>query len=107
MIIKSSIRDYSVEFVETVEFMDNLIGKSQHIFIIDGTVWDLYKSSIFEKIPVNQTVILPISEDLKNLESVSKLYDHLITLQAKRNITLIVLGGGILQDICGYVASTL
>lgn len=107
MIIKSSIRDYSVEFVETGEFMDNLIGKPQHIFIIDRTVWDLYKSGTFKKIPVNQTVIQPISEDLKNLESVSKLYDHLITLQAKRNITLVVLGGGILQDICGYVASTL
>ncbi|MCX5823832.1 MAG: 3-dehydroquinate synthase [Deltaproteobacteria bacterium] len=107
MNIKSSIRDYSVEFVETSEFMDSLIRQPQHIFIIDGTVWDLYKSSTFEKIRVNQAVIQPISEDLKNLESVSKLYDHLITLQAKRNITLIVLGGGILQDICGYVASTL
>lgn len=107
MIIKSSIRDYILEFVETDEFMDRLIGKTQHIFIIDSNVWNLYKSNILKKVPVDQTIIQPISEDLKNLETVSKLYDHLITLQAKRNMTLVVLGGGILQDICGYVASTL
>ena len=107
MIIKSSIRDYRLDFVETGEFMDSLIGQPQHIFIADGKVWNLYKPSIFKKIPVDQTILQPISEGLKNLESVSKLYDHLITLQAKRNITLVVLGGGILQDICGYVASTL
>jgi len=107
MIIKSSIRDYILEFVETGEFMDRLIGHPQHIFIVDGNIWNLYKSSIFKKIPVDKTIIQPISEELKNLEAVSKLYDHLITLKAKRNITLVVLGGGILQDICGYVASTL
>jgi len=107
MIIKSSIRNYSIEFVETGEFMGRIIEQPDNIFIIDGTVWDLYKSGTFKKIPVNQTVIQRVSEDLKNLESVSKLYDHLITLQAKKNITLVVLGGGVLQDICGYVASTL
>lgn len=107
IIIKSKIRDYSAEFFTTGEFLNSLTGQPQPIFIIDSNVWDLYKSSLFEKIPVNQTLIQPISEDLKNWESVSKLYDHLLTRQAKRNITLVVLGGGILQDICGYVASTL
>jgi len=41
------------------------------------------------------------------LESVSLLYDRLVDLPAKRNLTLISIGGGILQDITGFVASTL
>jgi 3-dehydroquinate synthase len=87
--------------------MNRLIAQPEHVFIIDGNVWDLYKSSILKNIPVDQSIIQPIGEDLKNLESVCKLYDQLITLPAKRNIVLIVLGGGILQDICGYVATTI
>ena len=107
MIIKSQLRDYRAEFAATDEFMDSLSEEPQNIFIIDSRVWDLYKSKTFAKIPLTQTIIQPVSEDLKNLESVSKLYDHLLTRQAKRNITLTVIGGGILQDLCGYVASTL
>ena len=41
------------------------------------------------------------------MESVSLLYDRLVDLPAKRNLTLISIGGGILQDITGFVASTL
>jgi 3-dehydroquinate synthase len=107
MIIKSNIRDYSVEFVETDEFMKGIIDQPDHVFIIDGTVWDLYKESVLQKISTNRAIIQPIHEDLKNLETVTELYDHLVNLQAKRNVTLVVIGGGILQDICGYVASTI
>jgi len=107
VIIKSSIRNYELKFAETSEFLKELIDNPEHIFIIDSTVWELYKDCLLEKTPLERTIIQPICEEIKNLEAVGKLYDHLIDLQAKRNITLIVIGGGILQDICGYTASTL
>ena len=107
MIIKSKIRDYSAEFVETSEFMKEIVTRPDHVFIIDNTVWDLYRESVLQEVPIDKTIIQPINEDFKNLESVNKLYDRLVNLQAKKNITLVVIGGGILQDICGYAASTL
>lgn len=50
---------------------------------------------------------MPISEDRKNLDTVQELYDQLVERSAKRNLTLISFGGGILQDITGFVASTI
>ena len=54
-----------------------------------------------------ETIVLPISEERKNLDTVQELYDQLITRPAKRNLTLISFGGGILQDITGFAASTI
>lgn len=107
MIIKSKIRNYEVEFTETENFLKTLIEQENYAFIIDDTVWELYRDSILRKIPLSRTIIQPISEEIKNMESVCNLYDYLIGLNAKKNITLIIIGGGILQDICGYTASTL
>jgi len=107
MIIKSKIRDYSAEFAETDEFIKGIVARPDHVFIIDNTVWDLYRETVLQEVPIDKTIFQPITEDFKNLESVNKLYDRLVNFQAKKNITLVVIGGGILQDICGYVASTL
>jgi len=41
------------------------------------------------------------------LDSVQELYSKLVKLPAKRNLTLVSIGGGILQDITGFTASSL
>ncbi len=107
MIIKSHIRDYSVEFVETDNFMQGIVDQPNHVFIIDENVWGLHNEGALQKISADKAIIQPIHEEVKNLETVAGLYDHLVNLPAKRNMTLVVIGGGILQDICGYAASTL
>ena len=38
---------------------------------------------------------------------VKEIYDFLLLKSVKRNLTLISIGGGITQDITGFVASTL
>jgi 3-dehydroquinate synthase len=48
-----------------------------------------------------------VSEERKNLDSVMEIYDHLMQRSAKKNMTLISIGGGIVQDVTGFVASTL
>ena len=52
-------------------------------------------------------VFLEIEEKIKNLQSVKKLYDYLVKSEAKRNLTVISIGGGVTQDITGFLASTL
>ena len=46
-------------------------------------------------------------EDNKTFEYVKEIYDFLISKFVKRNLTIISIGGGITQDITGFVASTL
>jgi len=105
--IQSSIHDYQVWIEEDTSFLDRLADSSRTSFVIDENVWNIYAKTLLNKIPKDQTIVLPISEDRKNLDTVQELYDQLVNLTAKRNLTIISIGGGILQDITGFVASTI
>jgi len=105
--IKSNIRNYKVFFDESTDFLKALKKYEPCCYAIDEMVWKLYGDKLFPGISSENRFIVPISEDLKNLTSVEKLYDKLTKYSAKRNLTLISVGGGILQDISGFAASTL
>jgi 3-dehydroquinate synthase len=107
MKIASNIRDYEVHFPETPDFLKSLGKIHPRCYVIDHNVWRLYQDGRLKEIPRDQVIVQPISEEGKSLESVQALYDRLTGLAAKRNMTLISIGGGILQDIAGFVASTL
>jgi 3-dehydroquinate synthase len=105
--ISSNIRDYDVHFCESSSFLFELDQHAPYCYTIDETVWGLYGNTLLKHIPDASRINVPISEDLKTLQSVQMLYDQLISFSAKRNLTLISIGGGILQDISGFVASSL
>jgi len=106
MTVSSSIRDYQVDFVETMEFLASCESLTSRYYVIDQNVWELYKGS-FDALNAESTLILPINEEAKCLETVKTVYDAIMKCSAKRNMTLISIGGGIIQDITGFVASTL
>ena len=105
--ITSNIHDYRVIFEETPDFIYDLSVHPQACFVVDENVWNIYRKTLLKDLLEENTIILPINEDQKNLETVQKLYDRLVTHSAKRNLTLISFGGGILQDITGFTASTI
>ncbi len=105
--IKSNIRDYTVSFPESFEFLRDLEQHSERCYAIDENVWRLYSEGPLKDLRRSDVMVLPIQEELKSLESVQKLYDHLVQRTAKKNLTLVSIGGGILQDISGFTASTL
>jgi 3-dehydroquinate synthase len=51
-------------------------------------------------------IIIPAGEDNKNLEIINYCWNQLIRLGANKTNILINLGGGVLSDIGGFVAST-
>ena len=105
--IQSNIRDYEVFFCESHDFLNNFSQYEPYCYVIDETVWNLYGDRLFKNTTDKTRIIIPINEDLKTLSSVQRLYDQLTKYSAKRNLTMISIGGGILQDITGFVASTL
>lgn len=105
--IKSSIRNYDVSFVESPEFFKLFNIYEPFCYAVDEMVWKLYKDVLFKDTADANRIIVPINEDLKTLSSVQTLYDQLTRFSAKRNLTIISVGGGITQDITGFVASTL
>lgn len=105
--VKSRLRDYTVTFETSPDFLASLRNDSQVCYAIDSTVWNLYKSGYLQPINPSAAIVVPIDEELKTLSTVQLIYDRLLERSAKKNLTLISIGGGILQDVSGFAASTL
>jgi 3-dehydroquinate synthase len=52
------------------------------------------------------TKILPVGEGVKSLSTAEELYNFLLENQASRSDIMIALGGGVVGDLVGFVAST-
>lgn len=105
--IHSAIRDYEVNFFDSFDFLAALEKIPNRFYVIDSNVWDLYRELLFPRLDPQLVMVLPIEEERKNLFTVMEVYDALMSRAAKRNMTLISIGGGIVQDITGFAASTL
>lgn len=105
--IASKLRDYEVHFTDSLDFLRRLDALPHGRFIIDENVWRLHQDKALAAIDRRRVTVLPIHEEQKNLETVMGLYDSLTASSAKRNMTLIAIGGGIAQDLTGFAASTL
>jgi 3-dehydroquinate synthase len=105
--IKSGLKNYKVHFAGNTDFLSELIQIKNSLFIIDKNLWELHKESSLKALKNIGKIIIEIDEDKKNLETVQNLYDAIIKLSPKKNLVLISVGGGILQDITGFIASTL
>ncbi|MBZ0094602.1 MAG: hypothetical protein K8H75_04365 [Sulfuricella sp.] len=105
--VHSAIRDYEVNFFDSFDFLAAFEEIPNRFYVIDSNVWDIYCESLFSRLDPQLVMVLPIEEDRKNLYTVMEVYDALMSRAAKRNMTLISIGGGIVQDITGFAASTL
>ncbi len=78
--------------------------------VTDSTVAGLYLeqvSAIFRDMCGSVSAyVFPAGEEQKNLDTVRKLYGHLIANQFDRKDMLVALGGGVVGDLCGYAAAT-
>jgi len=105
--IHSNLRDYAVHFQDNGGFLDSFARFPQRLYVIDDNVWRLHGSGCLGTIPEEERMLFTVSEERKNLDSVMEIYDRLMERAAKKNMTLISIGGGIVQDVTGFVASTL
>jgi 3-dehydroquinate synthase len=105
--LKSSIRDYYVHFEDAPEFVSNFSTIPQRCYAVDRNVWQHYSDTLLRDIDPEQVLLLQAEEERKSLDTVLEVYNYLITRSAKRNMTLISIGGGIIQDITGFTCSTL
>ncbi len=105
LFIKSRDKNYTVFFKNDLEFLENL-KRQKGIWVIDQTVHTLYKK-YFDAINTDSVILLATSEEQKTIEGAVRLYRGLIAKNMKRTRPLISVGGGVTQDVTGFVASTL
>ena len=105
--IKSNIKDYVVHFEKDKSFLEKLVNSENTIFIIDKNVYNLHKSNILANISQDKSIFLDISEEMKNIETACFLYEKIMQFSPRKNLTIVSIGGGITQDVTGFVASSL
>ncbi|MFX1603056.1 MAG: 3-dehydroquinate synthase [Promethearchaeota archaeon] len=90
---------------------DSLVDTVDRVFILtDDVLSELYLEQLlggFNKAGIESvTRILQAGESLKTLETASAMYDFLLDNLASRSDTIVALGGGVVGDLAGFVAST-
>lgn len=106
MEIISRFKTYSVEFVDTLQKLHVLAGQKETFFVFDAKVYVLYKDS-FPQLPAEKLYLLDAVEQKKNMDTVLDICEKMTAMAAKRNTHLVSVGGGIVQDITGFVANSL
>ena len=104
MIIKSRLKEYKVIFEQNEEFIQRLANTENAQFVVDKKVYDLY-GKYMKDIPEERLYLLEAVEENKVIETALNICEEIIDIPAKRNATIISIGGGIIQDITGFVAN--
>jgi 3-dehydroquinate synthase len=110
--IKSKLKDYTLEIsdgvLEKKEFVFKDSGyKSRPFYFIDANVNTLYENQLKPFIGDDFVLIIEALETNKEYLNLAQYYKVLIESGFTRNDILVTIGGGILQDISGFIASTL
>ncbi len=103
--IKSSFGGYQVLFLESLERCLSQAKIPGAFFFVDERVYQLYRKD-FDKLKI-KPLLWTASEEKKTYGALEAAFDLLISAGFKKASRLVVVGGGILQDAGGFVASTL
>lgn len=104
--IKSRFKDYSLTFVKDFSYLHSLAKEANTFFVIDQIVYNWYKE-YFPYFSEGKIILIDALEEKKNIDTVLNICEKMTSMNAKRNTHLISIGGGITQDITGFVATSL
>ena len=97
--IKSRFGEYDVKFYDKVSDIQSYI--QDQVVIVDAKVYELYKNYL-----PSDSILFDCIEQNKTLDGSTTIFRELIKRKVKSNGKIIAIGGGILQDIVGFVCST-
>lgn len=105
--IKSRTHDYMVESFESLKAAFCGIDRARAYYLIDNAVACHYRSVITDYTEASRTVLVEATEENKSLENLAPVFIELLKRGLKRDGVLVVIGGGVLQDIGCFIASVL
>ena len=104
-IIKSFNKDYKVIFEDlSITNLLEIYYEKNDFIVIDRNVYNL-DNYFFNNIDNNNYLIYDALEINKNIENVLNIIDKLNIINFTKTNKLIVIGGGITQDVSGFAAS--
>jgi len=86
---------------EQLSNLKDYFPQKNTVIITDSNLKQLYNSQF----PKASIIEIGLGEDIKNLQTVDSIIKQLVELQADRHTFIVGIGGGIVCDITGFVAS--
>lgn len=107
MIIQSHKGPYQVSF--NPQFLANSakITKDDCHYLVDARVATLYRKQLENRLVRERTIFIDALEYNKSLQAIIPVIEKLVAARIRRGQVLVAIGGGIMQDICCFIASTL
>lgn len=103
------VKNYNIiisddKFSKLTEEIDMLTSGKKRLFVVSKKVYKLYKEqlSLFN----GEVFVLKDGEKEKNIKNYIKILEKASQMGLTRNDVLIAIGGGVVGDITGFVAST-
>ena len=100
-VFRFSHKTVDVYFDAAFAQIDSLVPPVQTIFITDENVHAAHLSKFEQR----KVIVMPAGECHKNQKRADAIIDQLIAYGADRNTFIVGVGGGVITDISGYVAS--
>lgn len=104
LLVSSSRRDYSVSFSSSIPELET--GLTDNSFLLIDSKVDFLYPDLSPKFG-DRVLVIEATEENKSLPFCQKVISFLVDNGMKRNYKLIAIGGGVIQDITGFVASIL
>ena len=92
--------------LEQPELIRPFLREGRVLVVTNEALAPLYLDRVRDLIGECDDIVLPDGEQYKTLQTVSRIYDHLLEGKYDRKTTLVALGGGVIGDITGFAAAT-
>ena len=100
--IKFSSSEVNFYFDASLDYISSIFPIEKIFILTDENIFKKNKSLFFNY----KTIVIKAGESYKNIQTVENIIKILIQNNAQRNSILIGVGGGVITDITGFVAST-
>jgi 3-dehydroquinate synthase len=100
--IQGSIKGSTIRVGEKLQNLGNYIPAQNVVIITDVNVKRFYQ----KKFPPHPVISIQTGEKIKTLDTVHNIYGKLLEFGVDRSTIIVGIGGGIVCDITGFVAST-
>ena len=106
--IRSHSHDYSVEeHLSLRKSLESVAGSKGMVFLIDEAVLWNHSEAFEGLVPEEGRIVIKASEEQKSFERLTPIFLELLARGLKRDGVLVVIGGGVLQDIGCFIATVL
>lgn len=100
-IIRFNNNSTTFHFDFSLKYLDQIVNKESAFIVTDDHLFHYYQ----KKLTGWKVILVRAGEQFKNQSSVDAIILQLIEMGADRKSTIIGLGGGVVTDMTGYVAS--